>query len=174
MTWPTPDTDADVPTTDVSSGSTAGAPASARSSIFLPLITRFNTLKALVNSIINYGAPYLATGGAIGGRAYTTPVSIPYAATINIDMSRSNVFNIGQLTGNITLTASNPADGHTVTIRFIQDATGNRTVTLPSSFAVAGVVNPAASSATLTVSLLTVTYNAASGMYEGAYLWIPS
>lgn len=170
MTWPTQDTDADLVATDVSSGSTAGAPASARSSLFLPLVSRFNTLKALVNSIINFGQPYLASGGAVAGRAYTTPVSITFASTVNIDMSLSNVFNVGALTGNITLTASNPADGHTATIRFSQDATGNRSVTLPASFKVAGIPNPTASS----VFMLTVTYNAATSKYEGAYLWIPA
>lgn len=62
MTWPLPNSDADVPSTDVSSGTAAGAPASARTSIFGPLITRFNTLKALVNAIINNGQPLTLNG----------------------------------------------------------------------------------------------------------------
>lgn len=62
MTWPLPNSDADVPSTDVSSGTAAGAPASARTSIFGPLITRFNTLKALVNTIINNGQPLTLNG----------------------------------------------------------------------------------------------------------------
>lgn len=67
MTWPTPDSDADLVSTDVTGGT--NSPATARSSLFLPLVTRFNNLKALLNTIISNGQP-LTLGGSEAATAF--------------------------------------------------------------------------------------------------------
>lgn len=59
-----------------------------------------------------------------------SPVTIPYAAAITPDIGGYNIFNVGTLTGNITINnpTGTPQDGQTVTFRFVQDGTG-RTIT---------------------------------------------
>lgn len=68
--------------------------------------------------------------------------TVAYAATITLDFSDSNSFNIGQLTGNLTLAnpTNMPAANETQSgsIFFQQDATGNRILTLGSNFKWAG------------------------------------
>lgn len=103
--------------------------------------------------------------GAYSGSSRTVPVSYAYAATVTVDASLSNVFYIGALTGPLTLAISNPADGQTINIRFVQDATGGRTVTLPGSVSVVGALITTASY----VDWLTLTYVAASSRWEGCW-----
>jgi len=68
--------------------------------------------------------------------------TIPYAATITLDFSSSNSFNIGVLTGNLTLANPTNMPAANVTqsgsIFFQQDATGGRTLTLGTNFRWAG------------------------------------
>jgi hypothetical protein len=49
-----------------------------------------------------------------------------------LDASQGNAFAF-TLTGNITLTITNPSDGQEITILFKQDATGSRSVTWPAN-----------------------------------------
>lgn len=67
--------------------------------------------------------------------------TIPYAAVIELDFSASNSFNIGVLTGNLTLAnpINMPALGETQSgsIYFKLDATGGRILTLGSNFKLA-------------------------------------
>lgn len=63
-------------------------------------------------------------------------VALPYAATVTTDASAGDIFDL-TLTGSVTLAnPTNPVDGKTIRWRIRQDATGNRTVTLGSKFAV--------------------------------------
>ena len=87
-TWPTSDTDSDLVATDVSADSCS--PARARNSLLLPLVSRFNNLKALVNSIIAYGDPKVIPPGrllkvtkyaATGASSMQTFTFTPQAAT---------------------------------------------------------------------------------------------
>lgn len=105
------------------------------------------------------------------GSVRTSPISITYGATTTINSAQSNVFYVGALTGNITtLTINNPTDGQTINIRFVQDATGGRTITLPSSIKAAGVLETAASRATW----LVLTYVSSASRWEGAYSGVPA
>jgi hypothetical protein len=63
-------------------------------------------------------------------------VAISYAASITPNADTTDVANVGQLTGNITINAPSgtPTDGQLLTFRFIQDGTG-RTLTWNSAFA---------------------------------------
>lgn len=112
-----------------------------------------------------------ATGGlTVNGGAVTTPQTVAFSATPTFDASKSNVHYLGAMTANVTsVTISNPSDGQTLNIRFVQDATGSRTVTLPSSIHATG--NP--QSAANAVSWLIITYVASVTRWEGAWAAVP-
>lgn len=64
-------------------------------------------------------------------------VAIPYAASITPNADTTRVAVVGTLTGNITINnpSGAPADGRTLRFRFVQDATGGRTITWGTQFA---------------------------------------
>lgn len=62
-------------------------------------------------------------------------VSVPYAASVTPDPDRGKTQVIGALTGNVTIvTPTEPVHGQQMTLVFTQDATGGRTITLPSAW----------------------------------------
>lgn len=64
-----------------------------------------------------------------------TPSAPAYAASLTLDFAVANNFDVGTLTGNITLNnPSNLAAGQSGTITLTQDATGGRTVSYGSYF----------------------------------------
>jgi len=86
-----------------------------------------------------HGTPSLAsptfTGTLTGPRLILPPVALTDAATIATDASLGNHFRV-TLGGNRTLgNPTNPVDGQRVIWEIIQDATGSRTITLDTAFA---------------------------------------
>lgn len=69
------------------------------------------------------------------GSGSRAPVTLAYAATRTIDCSVGDTFNIGALTGNITLAFSGGTDGQKILVNLVQDSTGGRTLTLGSEVA---------------------------------------
>lgn len=57
-----------------------------------------------------------------------------YAASITQSITNIDQIDVGTLTGNLTLTLSGGADGQAVRIRFKQDGTGSRLLTLDAKF----------------------------------------
>ena len=103
--------------------------------------------------------------------AYTASAQPAHSATPTFDCATSNVFEPAALTGNVTsITLSNAVAGQTVQIRFQQDATGGRTVAVPSGAKVDGSINTTANR----VSWLILTYSARGSRWEGNWLVIPS
>lgn len=89
-------------------------------------------------SVITYidNAPYDADGGGSGSG--TKPATdVAYASSITPDINSYGIFNVGTLTGNITINAptGTPTDGQTTTFRFTQNGTGGWTYTWNSAFA---------------------------------------
>lgn len=102
--------------------------------------------------------------------AYTPSAQPAHSATPTFDCATSNVFEPAVLTGNVTsITLSNAVAGQTVQIRFQQDATGGRTVAVPSGAKVDGSINTAANR----VSWLILTYSARGSRWEGNWLQVP-
>jgi len=65
-------------------------------------------------------------------------ITLTDAATIATDASKGNHFRV-TLGGNRTLgNPSNPTDGQRMIWEFLQDGTGNRTITLDTKFSVPG------------------------------------
>src|SRR5277367_3441515 len=65
--------------------------------------------------------------------------TLAYSASLNLNCATYNGFQIS-LAGNTTLTISGQTPGQLVSLIFIQDVTGGRTVTFPASFK--GFVQP--------------------------------
>lgn len=112
------------------------------------------------------------TGGAVAGRAYTTPNNLgAFSATPTFDASLSNVHTLPAMTANVTtVNITNPVDGQSISIRFVQDGTGGRTVTLPATIKATGTVDTGANRATL----LFLTYYAGPARWEGGYMVVPA
>jgi hypothetical protein len=190
MTWPT----GDEPTTALDSGTDTPPRA-----VFLSLVQKFNQLRAHVSTymqdvlvavdsaaartalgleqvVLQVGAQTIDgvksfTSRLVAAGAYTPSLQPTHSATPTFDCALSNVFEPAALTANITsMTLSNPLGGQTVNIRFVQDATGGRTVALPSGAKAAGSVNPTANG----VSWLTLTYSARASRWEGSWLQVPA
>jgi hypothetical protein len=86
-----------------------------------------------------HGTPSLAsptfTGTLTGPRLILTPQALTDAATIATDASLGNHFRV-TLGGNRTLgNPTNPTDGQRIIWEIIQDATGSRTISLDTKFA---------------------------------------
>lgn len=103
--------------------------------------------------------------------AFTPSLTPAHSATPTFDCSTSNVFEPAALTGNVTsITLSNAVAGQTVQIRFQQDATGGRTVAVPSGAKVDGNINTGANR----VSWLILTYSSRGARWEGNWFQIPN
>lgn len=108
--------------------------------------------------------------GVFTGATRTVPVSVTSSTTTAIDATLSNVFYVSSLTGNTTLAITGGADGQTINIRFVQDATGGRTVTLPSNVSANGAISSTASY----VTWLILTYVSSATRWEGSYSTAPA
>jgi hypothetical protein len=104
------------------------------------------------------------------GRAHTPAVSVAFNATPTFDFASSNVHLLNVMTSNVTaLSLINSANvGQTSMIRFKQDGTGGRTVTLPSNVKVNGALNTSPNR----VTWLQIIY--AGGNFEGAWVQVPA
>jgi hypothetical protein len=118
------------------------------------------------NGNVTIAAPVSGTALAANGRALTTPVNVAFSATPTFDSSQSNTIYFGTMTANVTsMTITNAVDGAQLQIRFVQDATGGRTVTLPSNVQVSGSLNTAANA----VTWLVLTYVSSASRWEGTW-----
>ncbi len=109
------------------------------------------------------------TGLHLRRRAYTVPELPAFSTTLDLDCSKSNVFEVDTLTANFTLTLSNPTPGQAISIRFQQDSTGNRTVTLPAGSKVDGSL----SGFSTRVSWLFLVYSSRASRWEGNWMLVP-
>ena len=66
----------------------------------------------------------------IPGAIKTTPLAVAYAASVALDVAEDNDFSIDALTGDVTISWTNPAAGRSGKIELLQDATGGRTLTI--------------------------------------------
>lgn len=89
--------------------------------------------------IVDYfeNSPFDADGGGGSGSGELPAVTVAYASSITPDISAYSIFNVGTLTGNITINAptGTPTDNTKLLFRFVQDGTGGRTYTWNAAFA---------------------------------------
>jgi hypothetical protein len=123
------------------------------------------------NSVgIGMAAPAVAGNLAVAGAAYTAKVALTYGATTTLNCQLSNSFRV-ILTGNITtFSVTNPYDGQIINVRFLQDATGSRTIAWPSAFKWAGGTVPVLSTAGSAKDFLSAQYDAADATWNCSLL----
>lgn len=95
------------------------------------------TALAVANNAAGGYSPIDGTA-TLSNKRITSRIAGPaYAATVTMDSDSYDVYNIGALTGNITLGApiGTPTDGQSLLVRMSQDATGSRTITFNAAFA---------------------------------------
>lgn len=107
---------------------------------------------------------------SLNGYGLPRRTSVAFASSLTIDMMLGRYYEVGALTGNITtLTISNQIEGERLHIRFVQDATGGRTVAAPAGAKIAGSLASAANQA----SILELYYTFAGNRLEGFWTQIP-
>ena len=124
------------------------------------LVVKENTPTLITPNIGAAIASSINATGDITAKRYklTMPTATSAAATTNIDLSTGNVFTIN-LGANITsLTTSNAAVG-TYLIKFVQDATGSRTVSFPAAWKWAGGVAPTLTTTASKLDIVTLVYD---------------
>ena len=90
-------------------------------------------------SITGLKSPNQTALGTWHHSQYTAPVTVPYSTTVTLDVSASNAFRLGPITGNVML--SNPInlqDGMAWDILIYQDSVGGHQLTLGSLFKQSG------------------------------------
>lgn len=115
------------------------------------------------------GAAALA-GATFTGAVISTPVAVPYSANPVIDCALGNAFLVATLTGNATLAVPlRWTPGQTLSIRFQQDGTGGRTVSLPGNMKLSGALELGANR----VTWMYVTH-VGGVAYEGNWSYVPA
>lgn len=168
---------APVNTTLTDAAASATLPATTSTALTALLQTVRNCLKYLVNStVLLTGAQTVAGVKTFSSRsshagAFTPSVLVAFSATPTFDCAAGNEFEMDLLTGNVTsMTLANPVGGQTVQISFQQDATGGRTIALPSG----AKVNGSPSTAANRVSWLIMTYSSRRARWEGDWSVVPA
>jgi hypothetical protein len=118
----------------------------------------FNQLDQILSNIANAVA--------------TTPYRASITGAVSIDLSTLPSSNLSlTMTGNVTSFAlTNPADGVTYSVRFIQDATGGRTFAgFPAAFKFSGGVAPVFTTTANAVNFLTAQYGSTEGTYMARF-----
>lgn len=161
--------------TDAAAASTL--PATTSTALTALLQTVRDCLKwLLANTLQLTGAQSVAgvktfSSRSVHAGAYTPSLTPAHSATPTFDCSAGNVFEPGVMTSNITsMTMSNPVAGQTVNIVFKQDATGGRTIAVPSGAKIDGAPNTGANR----INVLVMQYYGAGSIWIGNWLVIPS
>ena len=114
-----------------------------------------------------------STANAFTQQQAVTPYRANISGAVSIDLAataKSNNLHL-TLTGNVSSFAlTNPVDGAVYNIRFIQDATGGRTITLPSVFKFPGGTAPVFSTTANAVDFLSAEYGATEATYMASFL----
>jgi hypothetical protein len=130
----------------------------------------FNQITANVNAnAAPLASPSFTGSATFGGSAFTTKAALTYGATTTINCLLSNAFRV-VLAGNVTFAISNPQDGQSINVRIVQDATGSRIVTWPSSFRWAGSIVPVLSTAANAADFLAAQYDATDATWVATLL----
>jgi hypothetical protein len=120
-----------------------------------------NTISATsINTGSMIASSTITAAGDISAKRFklTMPATTTAAATTNLDLSTGNVFTINLGLNVATLNLTNPVLG-TYLIKFVQDATGTRDVTFPSSWKWAGGAAPNLTNTAGKLDIVTLIYD---------------
>jgi hypothetical protein len=124
------------------------------------LVVKENTPTLITPNIGVATASSVNSTGDITAKRYklTMPTATTAAATTNIDLSTGNVFTINLGVNITTFTTSNAAVG-TYLVKFVQDATGSRTVSFPAAWKWAGGSAPTLTTTASKLDIVTLVYD---------------
>ena len=109
------------------------------------------------------------SGGTFTGSVNPARVALTDAATIAIDASLGNEFDL-TIAGNRTLGApTNPVDGKVINIRIKQDGVGTRTLAYNAIWKFPGAVAPVLSTGAAAVDRISAAYNLADNVWEATF-----
>jgi hypothetical protein len=134
----------------------AGTETLSNKTLTSPILTTPNIGAATATSITS--GTITSTSDITAKRFVLTNNSISSNTTTAMDLSAGNVITIN-MTGNITtLNINNPSIG-TYLIKFVQDATGSRTITFPSAWKWAGGITPLLTTTAYKLDIVTLIYD---------------
>ena len=124
------------------------------------LVVKENTPTLITPNLGAANANSINVTGDITAKRFklTMPTATVAAATTNLDLSTGNVFTINLGTNIATLTTSNPVLG-TYLVKFVQDATGSRTVSFPTAWKWAGGIVPTLTTTASKLDIVTLVYD---------------
>lgn len=124
------------------------------------LVVKENTPTLITPNLGAANASSINATGDITAKRFklTMPSATTASATTNIDLSTGNVFTINLGANITTLNTSNPAVG-TYLVKFVQDATGSRTVSFPAAWKWAGGVVPVLTTTASKLDIVTLVYD---------------
>jgi hypothetical protein len=120
-----------------------------------------STSPSLVTPVLGAAtATSVVVSGDITAKRFklTMPNAITATATTTIDLSAGNVFTVNMGLNVTTLTLTNPGVG-TYLIKFVQDATGTRDVSFPTTWKWAGGVIPSLTNTANKLDIVTLIYD---------------
>ena len=124
------------------------------------LVVKENTPTLISPNIGAAIASSINANGDITAKRYklTMPTATTASSTTSLDLSTGNVFTINLSSNISTLTLTNAVVG-TYLIKFVQDATGSRTVSFPAAWKWAGGVAPTLTSTASKLDIVTLVYD---------------
>jgi hypothetical protein len=123
-------------------------------------VVKENTPTLITPNIGAATASSINSTGDITAKRYklTIPAATTASSTTSLDLSTGNVFTINLSTNISTLTLTNAAVG-TYLVKFVQDATGSRTVSFPAAWKWAGGTAPTLTSTASKLDIVTLVYD---------------
>jgi hypothetical protein len=123
-------------------------------------VVKENTPTLITPNIGAANASSLNATGDITAKRYklTMPTSTTASSTTSLDLSTGNVFTINLSTNISTLNLTNAAVG-TYLVKFVQDATGSRTVSFPAAWKWAGGISPTLTTTANKLDIVTLVYD---------------
>jgi hypothetical protein len=151
---------------DLSANRTIACPTCAvASSLTTGRIPKIGTSPALLDSLLTDSG-----SNVVFDKQYSVTLNNAgnSSTALTVDFNSSNVQLI-TLTGNVTLTFSNPLSGGRYVLLLKQDATGSRTVTWPSSVLWPGGTAPTLTTGAAKVDVITFVYDSVNSKYYGGF-----
>jgi hypothetical protein len=123
-------------------------------------VVKENTPTLITPNIGAATASSINSTGDITAKRYklTIPAATTASSNTSLDLSTGNVFTINLSTNISTLTLTNAAVG-TYLVKFVQDATGSRTVSFPAAWKWAGGTAPTLTSTASKLDIVTLVYD---------------
>jgi hypothetical protein len=123
-------------------------------------VVKENTPTLITPNIGAATASSINSTGDITAKRYklTIPAATTASSTTSLDLSTGNVFTINLSTNISTLTLTNAAVG-TYLVKFVQDATGSRTVSFPAAWKWAGGIAPVLTTTANKLDIVTLVYD---------------